>query len=212
MSVCCFAPHTLASYCMVTGKSFTVGSRLMTSEQLLLEKWHSLPEPQQKMVLDFVLMLHNRKPLPANNSEPSPLSRQIADGKLPPLDIPESERQRVLARIKQAQRERPETLKRMKQRQQKGWEAARKIAQMLKQDYGVKRVVLFGSLLNHEYMHDYSDIDIAVWGLDNRLDTRAWTAANYILSPYEFPPLDLVPIEKAYPEIREAIERQGVEL
>ena len=184
----------------------------MTSEQLLLSQWHALPEPQQKIVLEFVAMLHNRKPLPTGKSAPSPASKRIADGDLPPLEIPESERQRVLARIKQAQIERPETLKRMKQRQKEGWEAARKIAQMLKQDYGVERVVLFGSLLNHEHMHDHSDIDIAVWGLDDRLDARAWTAANYILGPYEFPPLDLVPIEKAYPEIREIIEEKGVEL
>lgn len=184
----------------------------MTSEQMLLDKWHSLPELQQKMVLDFVSMLYNRKPPLAESSQPTSISKQIADSNLPPLEIPESERQRVLERIKQAQRERPEMLKRMKRRQQKGWEAARRIAKMLKQDYGAERVVLFGSLLNHEYMHDCSDIDIAVWGLDNRLDARAWTAANYILSPYEFPPLDLVPIEKAYPEIREVIETQGVEL
>jgi predicted nucleotidyltransferase len=72
--------------------------------------------------------------------------------------------------------------------------------------------VLFGSLLDHERMGDRSDIDLAVWGLPHNRETKAWMAANYILSPYNFPPIDLVPIEKAYPYIKEAIEAEGVDL
>jgi predicted nucleotidyltransferase len=100
----------------------------------------------------------------------------------------------------------------MKVRQQEGWEAARKVAQMLKDDFGVERVVLFGSLLDPERMGDRSDIDLAVWGLSRHRETKAWMAANYILRPYNFPPIDLVPIEKAYPYIKAAIKAEGIEL
>ncbi|MGB3296781.1 MAG: nucleotidyltransferase domain-containing protein [Phormidesmis sp.] len=181
----------------------------MTSEQLLLEKWHSLPEPQQKIVLEFVNMLHDKKPLPFNTSKAEQSGEPIRSK---PRPIPESERQRVMAQMKAAQADRPQRLKRMKIRQQEGWEAARKIAQMLKTDFGVERTVLFGSLLDHEHMHDRSDIDLAVWKLPDGEFFNAWTAANDVLGPYDFPPIDLVPIEKAYPEIREAIEKKGVDL
>jgi uncharacterized protein len=181
----------------------------MNSEQLLLAQWHELPEPQQKIVLAFVNMLHNRKPLPSETSK-SEQGQLVAHRE--PVPIPESECQRVMAQVKAAQADRPQRLKRMKVRQQEGWEAARKVAQMLKADFGVERAVLFGSLLHYEHMHDSSDIDLAVWSLPDSQFFDAWTAANYVLGPYDFPPIDLVPIEKAYPEIREIIEKEGVEL
>lgn len=181
----------------------------MTSEQLLLAQWHELPEPQQKIVLAFVNMLHNRKPLLSEISK-SEQGQLVAHRE--PVPIPESERRRVMAQVKAAQADRPQRLKRMKVRQQEGWEAARKVAQMLKTDFGVERAVLFGSLLNYEHMHDSSDIDLAVWNLPDSQFFDAWTAANYVLGPYDFPPIDLVPIEKAYLEIREIIEKEGVEL
>lgn len=181
----------------------------MTSEQLLLSQWHALPEPQQKIVLEFVNMLHDRKPL-----SPKPSKTKQSDGLVQrePMPIPESERRRVMAQVKAAQADRPQLLERMKIRQKEGWEAARKVAQMLKAEFGVERAVLFGSLLNHERMHDGSDIDLAVWQLPDNRFFEAWAAANDVLGPYDFPPIDLVPIEKAYPEIRAVIEKKGVEL
>jgi uncharacterized protein len=183
----------------------------MTSEQLLLAQWHELPEPQQKIVLAFVNMLHNRKPLLSETSKSEQGVSQLIEN-CEPVPIPESERRRVMAQVKAAQADRPERLKRMKIRQQEGWEAARKVAQMLKADFGVEKAVLFGSLLNHELMHKGSDIDLAVWNLPANQFFQAWAAANDVLGPYDFPPIDLVPIEKAYLEVREVIEKNGVEL
>ncbi|MGC1306019.1 MAG: nucleotidyltransferase domain-containing protein [Phormidesmis sp.] len=181
----------------------------MTSEQLLLEKWHNLAEPQQKIVLEFVNMLHDRKPLPPKTSKAKP---SVGLVQREPRPIPESECRRVMALVKAAKAERPQLLERMKVRQKEGWEAARKVAQMLKADFGVERAVLFGSLLDHERMHDNSDIDLAVWNLPDDQFFEAWAAANDVLGPYDFPPIDLVPIEKAYLEVRERIEKDGVEL
>ncbi len=182
----------------------------MTSEELLLEKWHELPEPQQKLVLAYVSQIHARH---SPNAD-SPIAKMIGSppNRSQPVPLLESERQRVMEQVRIAQADRPQRLERMKVRQKEGWEAARKVAQMLKDDFGVGRVVLFGSLLNHEHMDDHSDIDLAVWGLANEQETQAWIAANDVLSPYDFPPIDLVPIEKAYSHIKKAIETEGVEL
>lgn len=139
-----------------------------------------------------------------DNSQQEPKTQSI--------HVPNSERQRVMTSMKAAQAERPQRIERMKVRQQEGMEAAHKITQMLKQDFGVKRVVLFGSLLHPEHMHEGSDIDLAVWNLPDDQFFDAWTAANYILGPYDFPPVDLVPIEKAYPAIKTMIAKEGVEL
>ncbi len=136
----------------------------MISEQLLLAKWHELPEPQQKIVLEFVNMLHTRNPPETESAKAEPPIDQPAAYR-EPVPIPKSERQRVMARVEAAKAERPQRLKRMKIRQQAGWEAAHKVAQMLKADFGVERAVLFGSLLHYEHMHNSSDIDLAVWNL-----------------------------------------------
>jgi len=182
----------------------------VTSEQLLLEKWHELPDKEKSLVLEFVDMMHGRE---KNNATPSHKNASSkASTPVGPVPIPEAERQRIVERILTAQAERPQKLKQMKLRQQEGWEAARKVATMLKADFGVERAVLFGSLIDHTQMHERSDIDLAVWGLADSQFSKAWTAANYILGPYHFPPIDLVPIEKAYPVIREAIDEKGVEL
>ncbi|MEL6491334.1 MAG: hypothetical protein AAFQ95_15360 [Cyanobacteria bacterium J06621_3] len=83
---------------------------------------------------------------------------------------------------------------------------------MLKKDFGVTRAVLFCSLLHPEHMHEGSDIDLAVWNLPDSRFFDAWTATNYLLGPYDFPPIDLVPIRKAYPEIRKMIAKEGMDL
>jgi predicted nucleotidyltransferase len=174
--------------------------------QTLLAKWHDLPADQQQAVLDFVEMLHQQQ---SAKTKPQPIA-QAAPHRA--ALIPESERQRIIARVKAAWEERPQMLERMKVRQEQGWEAARKAAEVLKKEFGVTRVVLFGSLLDHTQMHDRSDIDLAIWGLPDNQLFHAMAAVNYVFSPYDFPPVDLVPIEKAYPYVYQAIEAEGVEL
>ena len=53
----------------------------------------------------------------------------------------------------------------MEQRQQRGLEQAKRSADLLKQEFQVNEVFLFGSLLTPELVHPESDIDLAVWGL-----------------------------------------------
>ncbi|CCQ54444.1 MULTISPECIES: nucleotidyltransferase family protein [Crocosphaera] len=119
----------------------------------------------------------------------------------------EQKRSDIIQKIQLAQSKLRELLANMKQRQQKGWEIAKNSAEILKQQFGVKRVVLFGSMLNLEDLSPYSDIDLAVWGLPPNAIFKAGAA---IEKGHEFK-IDLVEAEKAKPYIRQAIV-MGVEL
>ncbi|MEL6605683.1 MAG: nucleotidyltransferase domain-containing protein [Cyanobacteria bacterium J06614_10] len=183
----------------------------MNPEQLLIEKWHELSASEQQIVMDFVSMVHAKAK--SGHQERNAQSKSLYQPHHEQtVLVPDEERQRVMANVRAAQADQPQRLERMKIRQQEGWKAAGEVAQMLKNDFGVKRAVLFGSLLHPECMHEGSDIDLAVWNLPENQFFNAWTAANYLLSPYDFPPIDLVPIEKAYPEIRAVIDKEGIEL
>ena len=122
-----------------------------------------------------------------------------------PLD--DKTRAQIVTRVLAAQEQVPQMLAQMKQRQQQGLEIARKAAQILKQEFGAERVVLFGSMLDHERMWWGSDIDLAVWGLRSEDFFKAGAA---IERGHNFS-IDLVEIQSAKPHILSAIE-QGQEL
>jgi predicted nucleotidyltransferase len=50
---------------------------------------------------------------------------------------------------------------------------AQQAAAFLRQFYGVERIALFGSVAQPQRFHARSDIDLAVWGLDERCYYRA---------------------------------------
>jgi predicted nucleotidyltransferase len=113
----------------------------------------------------------------------------------------------IIEQIRQAQLARPSFLVQMRERQNQGLKIANNIAQRLKQEFGVQKVVLFGSLLNPEYMTENSDIDLAVWGLPvNRL----YHVGAVMETGHNFP-IDIIPAEQAKPYIQQEI-LQGIEL
>ena len=122
-----------------------------------------------------------------------------------PLD--DKTRAQIVTRVLAAREQRPQMLAQMKQRQQQGLEVARKAASILKQEFGAERVVLFGSMLDHERMWWGSDIDLAVWGLRSEDFFKAGAAIERC---HNFS-IDLVEIQSAKPHILNAIE-QGQEL
>ena len=122
-----------------------------------------------------------------------------------PLD--DKTRAQIVTRVLAAREQRPQMLAQMKQRQQQGLEIARKAASILKQEFGAERVVLFGSMLDHEQMWWGSDIDLAVWGLRSEDFFKAGAA----IERYHNFSIDLVEIQSAKPHILNAIE-QGQEL
>lgn len=94
-------------------------------------------------------------------------------------------------------------------RQEKAWEVAHKAAQILKKQFAARKVLLFGSLLDVQRMHFYSDIDLAAWGLAEERYYQA-VAKLQDLDP-DFS-IDLVQIESASPALRSAILKTGIEL
>jgi predicted nucleotidyltransferase len=90
------------------------------------------------------------------------------------------------------------------------WQQGRKVAQdaarLLLENFGVKQVVLFGSLLDPAKVRQLSDVDLAVWGLADHDYYRALSALTTLSPCFTF---DLVQIESASPGLREVIEQQG---
>ena len=86
-------------------------------------------------------------------------------------------------------------------------EIAHQAARILKEEFGVSRVVLFGSLLHPELFHMRSDIDLVVWDIQGYF--RAVSRLMDIDPEFGF---DLIPAEDARPGILEVIEQEGVEL
>lgn len=85
---------------------------------------------------------------------------------------------------------------------------ARACARCLVRDFGARRVYLFGSLLDEELVHDGSDIDLAVEGLEGRLYFRALSEVWKLLPPGV--ELDLVLLEQAWPGLAERVKAEGV--
>ena len=115
--------------------------------------------------------------------------------------------QEITERILRDRAQQPQLLDRMKQRQEEGWQVAREATRILKTEFGVKKVVLYGSMLNADEMTVHSDIDLAVWGL-GKFDL--FKAGARIEQGHDFE-IDLVPIEIAKPHIIAGIE-EGTEL
>ena len=92
-------------------------------------------------------------------------------------------------------------------RRQRAWIIARQAAVILKERFGASRVVVFGSLLHPERYHLGSDIDLAVWEVQDYF--RAVSSLMDIDPDFEF---DLVPFEDARPGIMDAIRKEGMDL
>jgi predicted nucleotidyltransferase len=91
-------------------------------------------------------------------------------------------------------------------RSQEGWRVARVAAGILKERFGVRRVVAFGSLVSGK-LRAGSDIDLAVEGLAPERYVEALAQLDGI-GPFE---VSLLRIEDALPQIRDAATR-GVDL
>ena len=101
-----------------------------------------------------------------------------------PTPAERRERERLLARIREA-------------------------ATALKTRFGVRRVVLFGSLAHEAWFVPDSDVDLAVEGLAGDDYWEAWRLVEEVIGDRL---VDLIEIEMAGESLRRAIERYGVEL
>jgi uncharacterized protein len=85
----------------------------------------------------------------------------------------------------------------------------RKTSEALKSRFGVRRVILFGSLAHAEWFTEDSDVDLVVEGLEGKDYWKAWRLAEDIIGDRL---VDFIEIETAGESLRRAVERSGVEL
>ena len=95
------------------------------------------------------------------------------------------------------------------ERRQRAWALARQAAELLKTQFGATRVVVFGSLNRPEIFNEYSDVDIAAWGLSGKDWLRAIGAVQDLSDDI---PLNLVDMNIVRPQLAIVIEREGVAL
>ena len=88
---------------------------------------------------------------------------------------------------------------------QRAWQTVHRIAAVLYKDFGVAQVAVFGSLAQPDAFSNWSDIDIAVWGIPNDKYFRASSIASDISGLFK---VDLVDFERCQGLFRERIQSQ----
>jgi predicted nucleotidyltransferase len=86
---------------------------------------------------------------------------------------------------------------------------ARKVAAMLKEKYDAKKVILFGSIVKSDYLHEKSDIDLLVYGIKSEDFLRAGADTWKISGCFD---VDIVPAEIAHKNILKRALEEGIEL
>ena len=85
---------------------------------------------------------------------------------------------------------------------------AMRLADVLRERYGARRVVLVGSLARGEFRAT-SDIDLGVEGIPDATFFRVGAELERLADGFA---VDLVPLESADRGFREAVDREGVKL
>ncbi|QTA80847.1 Nucleotidyltransferase domain-containing protein [Desulfonema limicola] len=97
--------------------------------------------------------------------------------------------------------------KQLSERYRQAWKIAEKGAELLKNEFNVKKVILFGSLIQKELFHMKSDVDLAVEELDEKLYYRAVSRLLDLDSDIQ---TDLVMKEDASESLLKTIENKGI--
>jgi len=108
-----------------------------------------------------------------------------------------------------AQRMREQETREIERRKEIAWAAARRAAALLKEQFQVTRVVVFGSLVHEGCFTRWSDVDIAAWGIAPEHTFRAIGAVMDMESPLD---VNLVDVNTCRPSILEMIVEEGIEL
>ncbi|MBW1707502.1 MAG: nucleotidyltransferase domain-containing protein [Deltaproteobacteria bacterium] len=97
----------------------------------------------------------------------------------------------------------------LKKRRAKGLELAKKASLLLRQRYGAKRVVLFGSLARTKTFSSWSDIDLAVWGIAPDKFFSAVAAVTGLSPDFR---IDLVEPDTCREAMKDSIQKHGIEI
>ena len=97
--------------------------------------------------------------------------------------------------------------KELSRQYQHAWSLARQLAALLKQEYHVHQVAVFGSLIHESLFHSRSDLDLAVWGLDEERYYRAVSKLSTLNPEIK---VELIRIEDSNDSLRAIIEQEGI--
>jgi predicted nucleotidyltransferase len=86
---------------------------------------------------------------------------------------------------------------------------AQQAAQLLKTDFGAARVVVFGSVCSPQLFHQHSDVDLAVWDLEEHFYYQAVGRLQGLDPDIA---VDVVEVERAPRALQEVIQQTGVPL
>ena len=102
-----------------------------------------------------------------------------------------------------------ETARRRRERREQAWTVARQAAHVLRAQFGVSGVWVFGSLAEGDHFTERSDIDMAASGLTPALHMEALGRLLRLSPDFEF---DLVDLDCCPGGLRRAVGDSGVEL
>ena len=94
-------------------------------------------------------------------------------------------------------------------RYQEAWELAKRAAALLKENFGAKKVFVFGSLVKSSWFTRWSDVDLATWGIP---PDRFYAAVGAVTSLTTDFKVDLVDTKACRDSLRKAIESEGIEI
>ena len=108
-----------------------------------------------------------------------------------------------------AQRRWEEERRQLGLRHKHAWALAHEAAALLRREYGIERVVVFGSLVRSELFHPRSDVDLVVWGLG---ETHYYRAIARLLALDPAFEIDLLRGEEIPDSLQAGIEKEAIEL
>ena len=91
-------------------------------------------------------------------------------------------------------------------REGQAWSLARQAAALLREEFHVEAVVVFGSLVHRGCFTRWSDVDLAARGLDPRDTLRAMEMVRDLSTEI---PVNLVDLGAASDSLRRVVEREG---
>ncbi|MCU0913232.1 MAG: nucleotidyltransferase domain-containing protein [Planctomycetes bacterium] len=97
----------------------------------------------------------------------------------------------------------------VERRWQQAQQLARDAAQRLRDQFGARRVLLFGSAAERSSFTRWSDVDLAAWGIPPE---RFYAAVAAVTSFRVDIPVDLVDAEQCSEDLKKIIAQEGVEL
>jgi predicted nucleotidyltransferase len=125
------------------------------------------------------------------------------------MEMPQMTPERMALYRASAQQREQALCQQVDERFDSAWRVAREAAVLLKTEFGVEQVVAFGSLVDRSFFHVRSDVDLAVWGLAEKVYYRAVGRLQALDTAVS---VDLIRFEEAPAALQAVITRDGVEL